>query len=502
MASSLWRVLVIAHRYLGIAVGVLMLMWFASGIVMMYVGFPQGIGKERLGALAPIAWQGCCRIEGPLDDNDAFERVEVETLLGKPVLRLRRPPLPERVIDLDSGAAKEIDFDLAQSIARDASPRLVGTEAPIAEAEEIEEDDQWTVGRYRADRPLFRFAFADPAATTLYVSGTSGRIVLRTTASQRFWNWLGAVPHWIYPTALRSNGLLWSRIVIWASIIGIFLTVLGLYLGIAQIKRGKRVSPYRGLFFWHHMTGLVFGIITLTFVASGLVSMNPWGFLEGRRSGERALIEGAAMRWGAIKASLEAVKAQAPHAVSLATAPLAGRLYWLAIDGAGQVTRIDAAGHPAPLTAADLAAAAQRIGGANAVASQEMLAREDAYYFAHHDDVVLPVYRIILDNADATRFYLDPATGVLLKRADANARWQRWLFSGFHRLDFTEGMRHRPLWDIVMIVLLVGGIGLGATGVYLAIRRIRVDVAALARLGEAARTWFATPKAATTPPES
>ena len=130
-----------------------------------------------------------------------------------------------------------------------------------------------------------------------------------------------------------------------------------------------------------------------------------------------------------------------------------------------------------------------------------MLAREDAYYFAHHDDVVLPVYRIILDNADATRFYLDPATGVLLKRADANARWQRWLFSGFHRLDFTEGMRNRPLWDIVMIVLLVGGIGLGATGVYLAIRRIRVDVAALARLGEA-RTRFATPKAATTPPES
>ena len=269
MASSLWRVLVIAHRYLGIAVGVLMLMWFASGIVMMYVGFPQGIGKERLGALAPIVWQGCCRVEGPLDDNDAFERVEVETLFGKPVLRLRRPPLPERVIDLDSGAAKEIDFDLAQSIARDASPRLVGTEAPIAEAEEIEEDDQWTVGRYRADRPLFRFAFADPAATTLYVSGTSGRIVLRTTASQRFWNWLGAVPHWIYPTALRSNGLLWSRIVIWASIIGIFLTVLGLYLGIAQIKRGKRVSPYRGLFFWHHMTGLVFGIITLTFGPAG-----------------------------------------------------------------------------------------------------------------------------------------------------------------------------------------------------------------------------------------
>jgi PepSY-associated TM region len=302
MASGLRRGLVIAHRYLGIAVGVLMLMWFASGIVMMYVGFPQVIGKERLGALRPIAWQGCCRIEVPLDDNDAFERAEVETLLGRPVLRLRRPPLPQRVIDLDTGAAREIDFDLAQSIARGAAPRLVGTDAPIAAAEEIE-DDQWTVGRYRAERPLFRFDFADPAATSLYVSGSGGRIVLHTTATQRFWNWLGAVPHWIYPTALRSNGLLWSRIVIWASILGIFLTGLGLYLGIAQVKRGKRLSPYRGLFFWHHMAGLAFGIITLTFVASGLVSMNPWGFLDSRGGGERARIEGAPIRWGAIKAS-------------------------------------------------------------------------------------------------------------------------------------------------------------------------------------------------------
>jgi uncharacterized iron-regulated membrane protein len=143
-----------------------------------------------------------------------------------------------------------------------------------------------------------------------------------------------------------------------------------------------------------------------------------------------------------------------------------------------------------------------RIGGANAIASQEMMTREDDYYFAHHDDVVLPVYRIILDGAEATRFYLDPATGALLKRADADARWQRWLFSGLHRLDFTAGLRARPLWDIVMIVLLLGGIGVSATGVYLAIRRIRADVAVLARLGGPARTRFTAPETVTSPPES
>src|SRR5438067_1962984 len=48
MANGLWRALVILHRYLGIAVGLLMAVWFVSGIVMMYVGFPRLTEAERV----------------------------------------------------------------------------------------------------------------------------------------------------------------------------------------------------------------------------------------------------------------------------------------------------------------------------------------------------------------------------------------------------------------------------------------------------------------------
>ena len=48
--------------------------------------------------------------------------------------------------------------------------------------------------------------FDDPDRTTLYVSSTNGEIVLRTTATQRFWNWFGTIPHWLYFSALRSDG--------------------------------------------------------------------------------------------------------------------------------------------------------------------------------------------------------------------------------------------------------------------------------------------------------
>ena len=51
----MWRALVITHRYLGVVIGLLMLTWFASGIVMMYVGFPRVTESERVQTLSPIA---------------------------------------------------------------------------------------------------------------------------------------------------------------------------------------------------------------------------------------------------------------------------------------------------------------------------------------------------------------------------------------------------------------------------------------------------------------
>ena len=68
-------------------------------------------------------------------------------------------------------------------------------------------------------------------------------MVQLTTRFQRFWGWLGAVPHWLYPTILRQDGALWSQVVICTSLIGCFLTVTGLWVGIARLRR--RFRPRR-----------------------------------------------------------------------------------------------------------------------------------------------------------------------------------------------------------------------------------------------------------------
>jgi uncharacterized iron-regulated membrane protein len=482
MAGIAWRTLVILHRYLGIAVGLLMLTWFLSGIVMMYVGFPHPGGAERLRALPLLDWQACCRIaDGTVSDGQPIARAEIEMLRGIPVLRLPRPPVPDQLIDLVSGAQQaQLEFAEAQEVAVATMQRGDGTASPVAAAEEVEED-QWTLNRLHQEQPLFRFTFGDADGTVLYVSGNSGRVVLRTTAAQRFWNWLGAIPHWLYFKELRTDGLLWTRTVIWTSILGSFLTLVGLYLGIAQWRRGKdgRLSPYRGLFYWHHLSGLVFGIVALAFVASGLVSMNPWGFLDSRGGGERARLEGTAPRWTAVRTSLDALRAHAVDAVSLSLSRYGGDIYWLATAADGTVTRLDTAGNVAPLGERDLAAAAARLAGANGIAAQGLMDEADTYYVGQGGR--LPVYRVIANDAESTRYYLDPLSGALLGRVDANRRWQRWLFGAVHRLDFAAWVRVRPAWDIILIALMLGGFAVSATGVYLAVRRVRSDIVMLFR---------------------
>ena len=484
--NCLWQISIVTHRYLGVSLSFLMVMWFVSGIVMMYVRFPHVTEDQRIRVLAPISWTACCRFGDQLIADDEFvSHVQIEGVTDATVMLLRRVGRPQMIINLQQGTILRVDAARAEAIARDASLRVIGqTVSPIS-AEQTH-TDQWTIGLADPHSSFFRFVFNDPERTNIYVSGPTGQVVLWTTKTQRFWNWFGAIPHWMYFVDLRRNTELWSDVLIGTSMLGMFLTLIGLYVGIVHFKCGvgRAASPYCGAFYWHHVAGLMFGLVTLTWLLSGLISMNPWGFLEsGQGADEKARIAGQPIKWGEVRASIEKVRTRydVENAVSLVMAPLDGHLYWRATQIDGKTIRLDATGGAAPFTNADLARAAQKIAETVGIANQSMLYEEDAYNFQGRDGFALPVYRVILSDEGRTRYYLDPATGSLLQRVDSNSRWHRWLFGGLHRVDFVRWMRARPVWDIIVLVILSGGLTLTSTGLYLAVRRVRNDAVALLR---------------------
>jgi hypothetical protein len=61
------------------------------------------------------------------------------------------------------------------------------------------------------------------------------------------------------------------------------------------------------------------------------------------------------------------------NVVNLTTAPLGGRLHWMATFDDGSVRRLDASGHVSPPSQTELAEAAQRIAGDTGIAEQRLV---------------------------------------------------------------------------------------------------------------------------------
>ena len=66
--------------------------------------------------------------------------------------------------------------------------------------------------------------------------------------------------------------------------------------------------------------------------------------------------------------------------------------------------------------------------------------------------------RVKYADAAQTWIYVDPEMSRVLGSVPKLARVERWLYNGLHSLDFSFWYSRRPLWDIGMIVLLVGGL--------------------------------------------
>lgn len=465
------RSLLFLHRYLAVAVGLLMALWCLSGFVMMYQPFPELTSQERLAGLAPLRFERCCspvempgrttgdwRIEmlgeTPVLRQGDFDPVLLST--GHPVPAIEVPQLQAIV----SGHAARRGLD--------GSPRRIG---------EVELD-QWTIQSARRNAPVHHFALDDAAGTELYVNGRTGEVFQDTTRRERVLSWLGAIPHWLYPTALRRHAALWSQVVIWTSVLGTFLVASGFYVGISRLRRdrqGQVASPYRGWWYWHHMTGLVFGLLALTWVSSGLLTMNPWGWLQGDGTTTRlrAQLAGQPQASG-LQSFLQAAPAmlQEEEFRALRAAPFGGRLHVLAQRADGSSLRLDEHARPAPLHADEVRTALADLDVP--LASLELIEAEDAYYYARRQQASLPVWRAVLDDAAGTRIYLDAVTGAA-RVVDAAAMQARWFTQGLHSLDF-RGLRSRPLWDVVVLLLLAGVSALCVTGSWMAIQRLRRDL--------------------------
>jgi hypothetical protein len=102
------------------------------------------------------------------------------------------------------------------------------------------------------------------------------------------------------------------------------------------------------------------------------------------------------------------------------------------------------------------------------------LTQYDSYYYARPGrERHLPVWRVLFADASRSAVYLDPVNGTPVGFADREARVWRWARDGLHSFDYPFLNNKRPLWDAVVLPLLLGGALSAITGAWLLVRRVR-----------------------------
>jgi hypothetical protein len=502
------RLMILSHRYLGIAISLLVIMWFASGMVMMYAGgMPRLEPELRLERLAAIDFT---RVQ--VSATEAVEKLgfgaaddagpaTLITIMDRPAWRFGGRNGSTVFAD-DGEIMAELDLAGAQRVATD----FTGLPAErVRHVETLQEVDQWTLGQQRS-MPLHKFAVDDGAGTEIYIHPPSGDIAMHTTSRTRFWAWLGVIPHWLYFRDLRVNQPLWYDIMVWTSLLACILALMGLVLAITELRRsrqGKLSIPYGGWMRWHYISGAVFGLTTLGFAYSGLLSMEPfaWTQAEGLAIPRNTLTGGPvelarfqrpeAATWntlaeGRAVKEIELVRIlDEPYFVArLASATPAEaerreRLHQpYGVTGRAEDNRLIVHGGTLE-PRREIFAVEDIVNRLKArmpdvpILEHELLTEYDNYYYSPLGQTPLPVVRVKFGDPAETWSYIDPALGRVLGEAHRLNRWERWLYSALHNFDFQVLYDYRPAWDIVMLLLCLGGLASSGIGMYLGIRRMR-----------------------------
>jgi len=498
------RLLFLTHRWMGIALCLFLAMWFVSGVVMMYVGYPKLTHAERLARLPPLSATDVT--------VSPVEAVSVSGITSPPTeIRLARSVAGRAVYlvsDHERGGkrrqpyGKQVVVDAGKGVVLNefGTSTLLGSALHFSPGSELRDlgevsEDAWTHSRaLDPHRPLRLIELNDADRTWLYVSGKTGEVVRDATQTERFWNYLGAWIHWLYPFRDTVVDAYWADIIIWLSLASLGLVVAGIAIGWMRWRchvryaNGSR-SPYREkIMRWHHVVGLAFSITTLTWVFSGLMSMNPWKvFDSGAPPLNFTKYTGGPLDVSQIRVKpadiVLAMQAAGGNVREIKFIRVAGEQYVLALDGSGAISAFDGRSRVPQRVSLDgenLKQAARMLLPDSSVVRISELLGYDAYYYARAPHTMsgvmerpLPVWRVEFDDPGKTWVHIDPATGAIVGRLDTHQRVKRWLFAFLHSWDWLPLLNSRPIWDALLILLSLGGVILSVTGTIAGWRRLR-----------------------------
>lgn len=468
------------HRILGTLLSILFLVWFLSGMVMIFHTFPRVSQQDRLSKkdYLPTDMPALSQIIAQMPSSQLITAISVENYQGKPVFRICADK-KEYAITADGLPLPEANT--SDQIRLTAS---LWCDQPVLKVDTLYTLDQWIpFGQLKKDLPVYKFIFDDAAKHQLHISSVSGDVLQFTDRNSRFWAWMGAIPHWIYFTRLRQDLTLWKDTVIWLSGIGSIMCLLGIGLGahrwIQARRRHRNISPYKkSLYKWHHLTGLIFGSFAFTFVFSGMMSLAAvpqWISKPSTQNTVARIWQNSESDRTGYPLDYRVLLTEYPKKIKQIRWENFNEkpCYVLSFDSA--TVFIDASRNipvPLNLNESEIIAAIRGIHGEAKINKSELLTDFDTYYVSRKNRLDLPVWKVSVADADNSCYYINPKNGQF-RYINDTSRWRHWMYPALHSFSIDGIVQYGWLWNLLMWSSLIGGTILSLTGVFLGLKYIK-----------------------------
>lgn len=473
------------HRVLGTIISLFFLMWFVSGLVLIYHDFPNVTPAdkyERQEAL-PDSLPEIRNLLSRLPESDRQIRsVKVRRFQEQTLFFIQTKDSLYSLCADSTEQVKPITVQTLSEIAKKWSS------APPIRVDTLFERDQWIMySRYLNEMPIYKLYFDDDEKHQLYVSSQSGEVQQFTNREQRFWAWVGAIPHKLYFPVIRKNTDVWTTVLTIGGVLAMLAALTGLCIGVYATYKKYRATrklgtPYKKHWYkWHHVLGLVFGITLVTFAFSGAMSLQriPQWIIKTHEAYRvsSTQLRGKPLSLDRYLLDYRALVREYPEVKTIEWTHFRDVPIYVLVTENRKVC-IDASLPEAKelyLSQSEIEKAVLTVHKGSSLTSLTTIIAYEDYYMSRKKELPLPVYKVEVDNADHSLYYIDPKTGDF-KYLNQSRKVRKWIFSGLHYLNINWLVERPILWTIAMWTLCLGGAYVSLSGCWLGVLFIRKKI--------------------------
>ena len=466
------------HRRLGLIVGPAVLLWFLSGVVLLWVPYPSLTEGEWFAAARAMSMRECClslvSLLQKLERPEGVETVRLRMVGDRPVAVAQS--LNGSLVALAADRGDALAPFTEEGIERIVQPFAAGR---MIEAVELIDHDVWTVHqRFDPYRPLWKVQLSGERRSVLYVSSVTGDVVQDTTADERRWNLVGAVIHWWYLPWLRRHWGWWDQVVWWVSAIGTVTVVAGgLILGREWVKHGWS-GLFTGRWKVHRVLGVIAGISACCWMASGWLSMDHgrW-FSDGKINVEdRERFMGGRLIPSDVESMADFSATLADETVKeIRLIKMNGIVHLVARTSPSQQAIWEMTGpdeSPREAFQDEVVKAAARPLLGDGVLRITKPGEIDLDSCSKTDDeTASPFLQVETSGPKSKGVLINGGTGAVVERQDSSRRLYHRLFDGLHRWDVAWLSQHCDVRRMLMSLWCLLGAGLAGSGIWGGLRR-------------------------------